>query len=83
MIAAAHYGMCAYVDRILDRGVNVDATSEQGPYYTAIQAAAAGGNVGALEILLKAHANVNLAGGAHGTPLCAAVRARRDRREIF
>lgn len=74
LMAAARSGRSAEtVELLLKRKVNVNATSPEFPYCTALQAAAWSADGATIKALLAAGADVNATGGRYGTALCAAV----------
>ncbi|RYP42216.1 hypothetical protein DL767_000380 [Monosporascus sp. MG133] len=64
---------------LVSRGLDVNRTTE--PHFTALHAASSKGSVDAVKWLLEKRANVNMAGGKHGSTLCAAVESEKDAEE--
>lgn len=71
LYVSAQYGLCSFVQRLLEKRENVNARS--GYYGSAIQVAAAGGHKSIVLLLLERGADANSRGGQNGTAIQAAA----------
>lgn len=75
---AASVGMVNAVKVLLERGADINATSEMGMDGSPLVIAAGAGFLGVVRILVDAGADINARGGWYGSEVAAAVRGHRD-----